>query len=270
MSVTRGRVRQRSGSKRGAIKAKHKQHSEEEWNSIKGRFRDLYFEQNQTLEKVRLTLEKENFDATTRQYKRKIDDWKLWKNGHKGKRVRAAAESQVSHEPDTHPITPSTTNDTTPEPDNGRSPSKLIKLLKEAEQKMNQIKELSLQIELERERLSRVLQRDAAGPQDSLDQGTQTSPQQTTQQQPRAAPCLHTRISQQPEKSKSCGHVPPQQPAMAAPKPNIGPSLSVKELSRLLAEAIKDLEIKKARSFHSCGGQPRYIPDWTYPRGAHW
>lgn len=153
---------------------------------------------------------------------------------HKGRKVPSAAESQVSpppastRDPSTsgrlladdeaaHPWSPSTADETTPEPDNGSSTSRLMELMRQLRQSYKQISNLKLEIELER--VSNKRKRDAAGPQDSLDRGQRTGPQQTTQQQPRTQPNYHIRTSQTQEESKGPGHVPPQQAEKAAKAP---------------------------------------------------
>lgn len=164
---------------------------------------------------------------------------------HKGQKVPAAAESHVSpppastRDPSTsgrlladdeaaHPWSPPTADEATPEPDNGSSTSRLMELLREVRQREDQIANLRLKIELETKRVSNILERDAAGLQDSLDQGKHTRPQQTTQQQPRTQPHYHTRTSQKQKESKGPGHYTPQQAVKAtkAPAPEI---LAVRE-----------------------------------------
>lgn len=155
---------------------------------------------------------------------------------HKGKKVPAAAESQVSPPPASrrdhptsgrlladdeaaHPWSPPTADETTPEPDNGSPTSRLMKLLRELRQREDQVANLRLKIEFETKRVSNILERDAAGPQDSLDRGKRARPQQTTQQQPRTQPHYHIRTSQKQEESKSPGDVQPQQAVKAAKAP---------------------------------------------------
>lgn len=155
---------------------------------------------------------------------------------HKGKKVLEAGESQVSPPPAStrdhstsgrvladdeaaHPWSPSIADETTPEPDNGSSKSRLMELLRELRKREEQIVNLRLNIELETKRVSDILERDAAGPQDSLDRGKRTRPQQTTLQQPQTQPHYHIRSSREQEESKGLGHVPPQQAVKAAKAP---------------------------------------------------
>lgn len=153
---------------------------------------------------------------------------------HKGKKVPAAAESQVSpppastRDPSTsgtlladdeaaHSWSPPTADETTPEPDNSSPTSRLMELSRQLRQSYEQIADLKLEIELER--MSNVPKREAAGSQDSLDRGKRTGPQKTTQQQPRTQPHYNIRTSQKQDESKSPGHVPHQQAVKAAKAP---------------------------------------------------
>lgn len=153
---------------------------------------------------------------------------------HKGKKVPAAAESQVppppastrdpstsgrvlADDPAAHPWSPPTADETTPEPDNGSSTSRLMELERQAEQGEKQLRRLRAEIAMIR--MSNERKRDAAGSQDILDRGKRTGPQQTTQQQPRTQPHYHIRTSQKQDESKGPGHVPPQQAVKAAKAP---------------------------------------------------
>lgn len=153
---------------------------------------------------------------------------------HKGKKVPAAAESQVppppasTRDPSTsgrlladdeaaHLWSPPTADETTPEPDNGSSTSRLMELERQATQSEEQL--LNLRREIALIMMSNARKRDAAGPKDSLDRGKRTGPQQTTRQQPRTQPHFHIRTSQKQDESKGPGHVPPQHAAKAAKAP---------------------------------------------------
>lgn len=130
---------------------------------------------------------------------------------HKGQAAPATTEGQMSLPPDraggrsarspkaddgaAHPWSPSTADETTPEPDKGRSTSKLTELLRELTQREEQIANLKLQIQVGEDQISnlkrqihletaisKLPQKDAAGFQDSPEGGTKTSPRQSTQQ----------------------------------------------------------------------------------------
>lgn len=91
--------------------------------------------------------------------------------------------------------------------------------MRELRQGEDQFVNLKLKIELETKRVSNILERDAAGPQDSLDREQRTRPQQTTLQQPQTEPHYHIHTSHKQEESKGPRHVPPQQAVKAAKAP---------------------------------------------------